>query len=346
MPPKRKVYDPKLRKLSDFWAIPVSAVVSSSQTSSPNPIHPSSPDRSRSSSPSKRAMASPSGHTMAQSRLARAGSLRVDPSRTPSKKPQQTTLPFATNGTPMALSSKSKPSASPKFIVIDEDEPGSPPQRQSTQTMSRKRPRDVDAKPSSLMPRPLTTSTQGRQVVDLTLTPPPKRRALFKPVDPAVPTALEPSVTLRQYSTPISFPDDVVPCSVSTYASPLNQIASPLNVAGITTSSLPTPYLGTPISRKPDVATLPTPEASSPVSRLDFHTAPLTSSMTIEERTKAKLEEIRQQAKAKAQAAAAIERKTIHYVSDDSDDGDLVFNFGPLKTASSRGPNTKQGRFN
>ena len=67
--------------------------------------------------------------------------------------------------------------------------------------------------------------------------------------------------------------------------------------------------------------------------------------MTIEERTKARLEEIRQQAKAKAQAAGAIERKTIHYVSDNDEDEDLVFNFGPLKTATSKGPNAKQGRF-
>lgn len=209
--------------------------------------------------------------------------------------------------------------------------------------MSRKRPRDVDAKPTSLTPRPLTASTQGRQVIDLTRTPPPKRRALFKPANPSTP--LGPSVTIQQYCTPISSTNDVVPCSVSTNASPLNRVGSPLKVAGMTTSSLPAPYLGTPISRKPDAATLPTPEASSPVSRLDFHTAPLTSSMTIEERTKARLEEIRQRAKAKVQAAGAIERKTIHYVSDNDEDDDLVFNFDPLKMASSKGPNAKQSRF-
>ena len=243
----------------------------------------------------------------------------------------------------MVSSSKGRPSASPKFVVIDDDEPGSPPLRQPTQVMSRKRPRDVDAKPTSLTPRPLTTSTQGRQVIDLTLTPPSKRRALFKPADPSTP--LGSSVALQQYCTPISSANDVVPCSVSTYASPLKRIASPLKVAGMITSSLPDPYLETPFSRKPDVATLPTPEASSPVSRPDFHSAPLTSSMTIEERTKARLEEIRQRAKAKAQAAEAIERKTIHYVSDNDEDDDLAFNFGPLKTATSKGPNAKQGRF-
>ena len=342
MPPKKKVDDPKLRRLSEFWVIPVSAAASS-QSSSSNPVHISSPNRSRSLSPSKHARASPSKPTMTQSRLARDGGLRIDPPRTPSKKSQQTTLPFATNRTPMVSNSKGRPSASPKFIVIDDDEPGSPPLRQPTQTMSRKRPRDVDAKPTSLTPRPLTASTQGRQVIDLTRTPPPKRRALFKPANPSTP--LGPSVTIQQYCTPISSTNDVVPCSVSTNASPLIRVGSPLKVAGMTTSSLPAPYLGTPISRKPDAATLPTPEASSPVSRLDFHTAPLTSSMTIEERTKARLEEIRQRAKAKVQAAGAIERKTIHYVSDNDEDDDLVFNFDPLKMASSKGPNAKQSRF-
>lgn len=68
--------------------------------------------------------------------------------------------------------------------------------------------------------------------------------------------------------------------------------------------------------------------------------------MTIEERTKARIEEIRQRAKAKAQAPVVIEPQTIHYVSDDSDDDDLEFNFGPLKTATSRGPNAKRGQFN
>jgi hypothetical protein len=65
--------------------------------------------------------------------------------------------------------------------------------------------------------------------------------------------------------------------------------------------------------------------------------------MTIEERTKAKLEELRQKAKAKAQAAEAVERRTIHYVSDDSDDGDLMLDFRPLKAAPSKGPNKKKG---
>ena len=196
----------------------------------------------------------------------------------------------------------------------------------------------MDAKP-----RPVTTSTQGRQVVDLTLTPPPKRRALVKPVDPTLPTALGHSVTLRQHCTPSSSADDVVPCSVSTYASPLKQVASPIEVK---TPSPPTPNLGVPISRKPDVATFSTPQASSPVSRLDFHTALPTSSMTIEERTKARIEEIRQRARAKAQAPVAIEPQTIHYVSDGSDDDDLEFNFRPLKTATSRAPNAKRGQFN
>jgi hypothetical protein len=283
---------------------------------------------------------------MAQSRLARAGSLQIEPPRTPSKKLQQTTLPFATNLTPMASTSKFKTSFSPKFIVIDDDEPGSPPPKQSTQSMSRKRRRDVDANPSSfLTPRPLNMSTQGRQVVDLTLTPPSKRRALSKPADAALPTPFGSSVILQQYCVPISSAEDVVPCSVSTFASPLNQIPSPLKVTGITTSSPPPPYLGTPISRNPDVATLPTPEVFSPVSRLDFHTAPLTIPVTIGDRTKAKIEEIRQQVKAKAQAAKAAERRTIHYVPDNDDDDDLVYNFGPLKTPISRGSKTKQGPF-
>lgn len=336
MPPKRKVDDPRLRKLSDFWVVPLSATASS-QPSSSNPNHISSPYRSRSSSPSKRARASPSKPTMAQSRLARAGSLRVEPPCTPSKKLQQTTLPFATNRTPMASSSKSKPSVSPKFIIIDDDEPVSPPPKLSIQTMSRKRPRDVDIKPSALTPRPLNTSTQERQVIDLTLTPPPKRRALSKPADTALLTALGSSVTSHQYYAPISYAEDVIPCSVSTYASPLNRIPSPFNVAGMTTTSSPTSYLGTPVSR---IATLPTPEASSPTSRLGFHTAPLTSSVTIGERTKARIEAIRQQVKARAQAAKAVDRQKIQYVSDDDDD--LVFNF---KTTTSREPNARQVPF-
>ena len=106
----------------------------------------------------------------------------------------------------------------------------------------------------------------------------------------------------------------------------------------MTASLQPTFYLGTPNARNPGVATLPTPEASSPVSRLDFHTAPLTSSMTIEERTKARIEELRQKAKAKAQAAEAVRRPTIEYVSDDNDDHDLVFEFGPLSAATSKKP--------
>jgi len=282
---------------------------------------------------------------MAQSRLARAGSLQMEPPRTPSKKLQQTTLPFAMNRTPIAPSSKSKPSFSPKFIVIEDDEPPSPTPKQSTQTMSRKRPRDVDANPSSLTTRPFNTSTQGRQVIDLTVTPPPKRRALSKPADAALPTPLGSSVNLQQYCVPISSAEDLFPCSVSTYASPLNRIPSPLKVAGMTTSSPPTPYLGTPISRNPDIATLPTPEVSSPDASLDSHTAPLISSAIFGERTKARIEEIRQRAKAKAQAAKAVERQTLHYVSDDDDDNDLVFNFGPLKTATSKMPNAKQGPF-
>jgi len=116
----------------------------------------------------------------------------------------------------------------------------------------------------------------------------------------------------------------------------LGRIASSCKVAAVTASSQPTFYLGTRISRSPDVATLPTPEPSSPVLRLDFRTAPLTSSMTVEERTKAKIEELRQKAKVKAQAAEAAERRTIHYVPDDSDDDDLIFDFGPLNTSTSK----------
>jgi len=347
MPPKRKVDDPKLRRLSDFWVIPVSAAASSqpsSQPSSSNPNYNSSPYRSRSSSPSKRARSSPSKPTMAQSRLARAGSLRTESPCTPSKKPQQTTLPFVMNCTPMVSSSKRKPSVSPKFIVVD-NEGGSPPPKQSTQTMSRKRPRDVDAKPSSFTPRPLEMSTNGRLVVDLTLTPPPKRRALFKQANAALPTLLGSSITSQQYCIPISSAEDVVPCSVPTSASPLNRIASPCKVAGSTTSSLPTLYLGAPNSRNPGVATLPTPEASSPVSRPDFHTAPLTSSVTIGQRTKARIEEIRQRARAKARATGAVERQTTQYVSDDSDDDDLMLNFGPLKTVTSKELNAKTAPF-
>jgi hypothetical protein len=281
---------------------------------------------------------------MAQSRMARAGSLQIESPCTPSKKPQQTILPFATNRTPMASSSKSKPSVSPKFIIGD-DERGSPPPKPSTEAMSRKRPRDVDAKPSSLTPRPLNTSTNGRQVIDLTLTPPPKRRALFKQADVALPTPLGSSVNSRQHCIPISSAEGALPSPVPTAVSPLKRIASPFEVAGLTTSSLPTLYLGTPISRNSSVATLPTPEASSPLLRLDSHIAPLTRPMTIEERTKARLEEIRQQVKAKAQAAETVERQTIQYVSDDGDDDDLVFNFGPLKTPTPKEPDARKGPF-
>ena len=127
-----------------------------------------------------------------------------------------------------------------------------------------------------------------------------------------------------------------MPCSDPASASPLGRIAPPFKVEEVPAFSLPLFYPGTPISRNISVATLPTPDASSPVSRLDFHTAPPTSTMTIEERTKAKIEEIRQKVKAKAQAAEAAERRTIIYVSDDNDDNDLVFTFGPLKTVTSQ----------
>lgn len=127
-----------------------------------------------------------------------------------------------------------------------------------------------------------------------------------------------------------------MPCSEPASASPLGRIASPFKVAEVTAFALPPFHLGTPISRNTGVATLPTPEASSPVSRLEFHTAPLTSSMAIEERTKAKIEEIRQKVKAKAQADEAAQRRTIYYVSDDDDDDDLALGFGPLKTVTSK----------
>lgn len=62
--------------------------------------------------------------------------------------------------------------------------------------------------------------------------------------------------------------------------------------------------------------------------------------MATEER-KARVEEIRRRAKAKAQANQAAERRTIHYVSDDDDDDDLAPGFGPLKSVTSK--NGKKG---
>ena len=206
--------------------------------------------------------------------------------------------------------------------------------------MSRKRPRDTNANPSSLAPRPLNASIKQPEVVDLTVTPPAKRRALCTQANAALPTPLGSFISSQQYYIPVSSAEDVVPCSDPASPSPLRRITSPFKVAEVTVFARPPLCPETPISRIPGVATLPTPGASSPVLRLDFHTAPLTSSMATEER-KARVEEIRRRVKAKAQANQAAERRTIHYVSDDDDDDDLALGFGPLKSVTSK--NGKKG---